>query len=152
MLELWNPFDRLTLWNDFGDGWRRTAVERFAPAVDVVERPDAFEITAEVPGLRPEDVEVKLENGILTLSGKRTYKAKEEREGYHRVERRYGSFTRSFSLPKDVRGDEVTADLKDGILTVKVPKEARALPRKIEVRGASAALPQQNSAATEKAA
>jgi HSP20 family protein len=143
MLELWNPLDRLSLWSDFADGWGRAAVERFAPAVDVVERPDSFEITAELPGLKPEDVEVKLENGILTLSGKRTHEAKDEREGYHRVERRYGSFTRSFSLPKDVRGDDITADLKDGVLTVRVPKDARALPRKIEVR-ASAALPEQN--------
>jgi len=144
MLELWNPLDRLSLWSDFADGWGRAAVERFAPAVDVVERPDSFEIAAELPGLKPEDVEVKLENGILTLSGKRTYEAKDEREGYHRVERRYGSFARSFSLPKDVRGDDITADLKNGVLTVRVPKDARALPRKIEVR-ASAALPEQNA-------
>jgi len=151
MLELWNPFDRLSLWTDFEDGWRRAAVERFAPAVDVVEHPEALEIIAEVPGLKPEDVEVRLENGILTLSGKRTSESKDEREGYRRVERRYGSFTRSFSLPKDVRGDEITADLKDGILTVKVPKDARALPRKIEVHSASGALPDQSSVA-EKAA
>ncbi|MBN1606659.1 MAG: Hsp20/alpha crystallin family protein [Polyangiaceae bacterium] len=143
MLELWNPLDRLSFWSDFGDGWARAPVERFAPAVDVVERPDSFEITAELPGLKPEDVEVKLENGVLTLSGKRNYEAKDEQEGYRRVERHYGSFTRCFSLPKDVRGDDITADLRDGVLTVKVPKDARALPRKIEVR-ASAALPEQN--------
>jgi len=143
MLELWNPLDRLSWWSDFGDEWRRAAVERFAPAVDVVEHPDSFEINAELPGLKPEDVELKLENGMLTLSGKRTYEAKDEREGYRRLERRYGSFTRCFTLPKDVRGDDITADLKDGVLTVKVPKEARALPKKIEVR-ASAALPEQS--------
>lgn len=144
MLELWNPFDRLSWWTDFGNEWRRGAVERFAPAVDVLERSDSFEITAELPGLKPEDVEVKLENGILTLSGSRAYESKDDREGYHRVERRYGSFTRSFSLPTEVRSDEITAELKDGVLTVKVPKDAKVLPRKIEVRTASAALPEQN--------
>jgi len=134
MLELWNPLDRLSLWSDFGDEWRRAAVERFEPAVDVVEHPDSFEITAELPGLKPEDVEVKLENGLLSLSGKRTYESKDERGGYRRLERRYGTFTRCFSLPRDVRGDDITAALKDGVLTVRVPKDARALPRKIEVR------------------
>jgi len=152
MLELWNPFAGLALYNDFGDRWNRATPERYAPAVDVVERAEGYEITAELPGVKPDEVDVKLENGILTLSGSRHFESKDERDGYRRVERRYGSFTRSFSLPNEVRGEEITAELKDGVLTVKVPKDARVLARKIPVNGAAAQIPQQAANTAEKSA
>jgi HSP20 family protein len=152
MLELWNPFAGLALWNDYTERPSRAMPERYAPAVDVVERADAYEITAELPGVKPENVDVKLENGILTLSGSRHFESKDERDGYHRVERRYGAFTRSFSLPNEVRGEEITAELKDGVLTVKVPKDARVLARKIPVNGAAPQIAQQGANTAEKSA
>jgi HSP20 family protein len=89
---------------------------------------------AELPGVKADEVQLHVENNILTLTGERKFDKEEKGEGYRRVERSYGSFTRSFALPNSVAGDQVQAEMNDGILTVKLPKKTEVQPRKIEVK------------------
>jgi HSP20 family protein len=107
---------------------------RWLPAVDIRETPDALEVIAELPGLTKEDVNITLENGVLTLSGERKFEKDVKQENYHRIERAYGRFTRSFTLPSNVAGDRVAAAFKDGVLRVTLPKQDEAKPRKIEIK------------------
>ena len=141
MLSLYRPFTNL-----FRDDFERdfapffnTSVARgapqFTPAVDVVEREDAYLLKAEVPGVNPNEIELSVENDVLTLKGERKYENEEHRDGYRRVERRYGSFARSFVLPQGTNLDNIDAKIESGILTVTIPKVPTATPRKIEVRG-----------------
>jgi HSP20 family protein len=106
--------------------------EGWAPAVDLHETDDRYVLTAEVPGLAREELQIHVHDGRLTLSGTRR-----ERpvpcEQYHRVERGHGTFSRTFQLPLPIAVDRITADLKDGILTVTVPKSPEATPRRIRV-------------------
>ena len=139
MLTLYHPLYDLFRWTD-SVPLPAQGQHDHALAVDVVERTDAYELVAEVPGVRSEDLEVKLEDGVLTISAKRDRSQNEERNGYRRLERRYGSFCRSFSLPEDIHEDAVSADLKDGVLTIRVPKGEKARPRKIEVKNGTAQL------------
>jgi len=139
MLSLYNPWYDLLRWSDPVLAPKRAHPERFSPAIDIAERDTGFELSVELPGVKPEDVEVKLENGVLTVSGERRDASNEEHDGYRRIERRYGSFCRSFELPDNVRHDAVTAELTDGVLTITVPKGKRALARKIEVNGSRSA-------------
>ncbi len=104
------------------------------PAVDIRETDDSYEFTAELPGLAKEDVSITLEDKILTLSGERKFEEAEERNSYHRVERAYGKFSRSFTLPGAVDQAKVKASFKDGLLTVSVPKAEEIKPRRIEIR------------------
>ena len=115
-----------------GDSSRRAG---WAPAVDV--REDAKEIVLEVelPGIKPSDVEVTAENGVLTISGEKQSTSTQGPEGrYHVIERSYGSFTRSFQLPSGVDERRIEADFADGLLSVRIPKAAIAQPRRIEIR------------------
>ncbi len=105
----------------------------WVPPVDVQETEDAYILTAELPGLSKDDVSITLEENLLTLSGERTFQEKEERENFHRVERAYGSFSRSFSLPSQVDASKVDATVKDGLLKVEIAKAEQAKPRKIEI-------------------
>ena len=106
-----------------------------SPAVDVVEKDDAFEITAEVPGLDEKNIEVKLANGILTIRGEKTEEKEEKDKSYHVSERHYGSFQRSFQLPEYVDADKVSAAFAKGVLKVTLPKtpNAKRNDRKIEI-------------------
>jgi HSP20 family protein len=106
----------------------------FVPPVDIFEDKDAIYLKAELPGVKPDDVKLHVENNVLTLTGERKFEKEEKKEGYHRVERSYGAFTRSFSLPNNVAGDQVAAELTDGVLTVKLPKKTEAQPKRIEVK------------------
>jgi len=143
-LNRWDPFSEIARLQDemgrhFVDSERRTA--GFTPAVDIYEDKDAIYLKAELPGVKPEEVNIHVENNILTLTGERKLEKSEDRAGYHRIERMYGSFTRSFALPNNVSSDGVDADMSNGILTVKVPKKAEAQPKKIAVRsGAETAV------------
>ena len=92
-------------------------------------------ITAELPGMKREDVKVTLENSILTIAGERAFAGDAVREQYHRVERHYGAFSRSFTLPASVDGTRVDASYQDGVLTVKVPQRPDAKPRQIPING-----------------
>jgi len=133
MLVRWDPFEEMNRLHDHFLSGRGLAKQAFQVAVDIREEDDAFYVDAEVPGLAAEDVKVDVENNVLTLSGERKVE-KEETEGtYRRVERQYGSFTRSFSLPETVDADSVSADLKDGVLELRLPKKEAPTPRKISV-------------------
>src|SRR5918992_1450719 len=104
------------------------------PACDVFEDSESVKIVAELPGVKPEDVKLSLENNVLTIRGEKKQEAEEKNERVHRYERSYGSFERAFMLPSTVDGEKVSADYRDGILTVVVPKAERARPREIPVR------------------
>lgn len=116
--------------------WDRESLNERAwrPAVDISETDTHFRVTAELPGLTKDDVEVTFENGTLTLSGERKFEEKKEEGNFHRIERLYGAFSRSFVLPSEVDGDKVEAHFENGLLTVAVPKSERAKPRRIEIR------------------
>jgi HSP20 family protein len=104
------------------------------PACDVFEDKDAVKIVAEVPGVRPEDVKLSLENNLLTIRGEKRQQAEEKSERVHRYERSYGSFERTFSLPTTVDPEKIVANYEQGILTVVIPKAERARPREIPVQ------------------
>lgn len=106
----------------------------WAPAVDVFEDKDVVKIVAEVPGVRPEDVRIQLENNLLTIRGEKRQQAEETTERVHRYERSYGSFERTFGLPTTVDADRIEASCADGLLTVVLPKVEKARPRQIEVK------------------
>jgi HSP20 family protein len=141
MLTLYRPFSNL-LDNDFFFGGRSTspwgnawqAADSFNPAVDIVEKDDAYLVKAELPGIAPENIDVQVENGVLTVRGERKYDNVEERSGYRRVERSYGSFARSFVLPKGTNAEDIDAQVEHGVLTVSIPKVATAAARKVEVK------------------
>jgi len=106
----------------------------WAPRVDVLETTDTYQVTAELPGIRKEDVEITLENNLLTLKGERKFeKDGSQQESYHRIERIYGPFSRSFTLPNKVAQDRVEAKFDSGLLTITIPKVAEARPKKIEI-------------------
>ncbi|MGV6876360.1 Hsp20/alpha crystallin family protein [Pseudochelatococcus sp. B33] len=107
-----------------------------APAVDLVENEDSYEIAAELPGLTEKDVEVNLSNGILTIKGEKNEETSEKRKGYHLSERRYGSFVRSFRVPDGIDAEKIEAAFSKGVLTVKLPKsgDARVEGRAIEIK------------------
>ena len=106
----------------------------WAPAVDIVERADEFEVNVELPGVSKDDVKITLESNILTIRGEKKQEKEKERENVHRVERSYGSFQRSFTLPTTVKDDKVDASYHDGILKITLPKAEEAKPKQIEVK------------------
>ena len=105
----------------------------WAPAVDIYEHEGNIVLKAELPGIDPKDVDVRLENNTLTLRGERQLDNEVKQESYHRVERAYGAFTRSFTLPSVVDQDKIKADYKDGVLKVTLPKREEAKPKQINI-------------------
>lgn len=139
MLTLYRPFNDLFrdefFGRDRGDFFGSLArSETFTPAVDVLDTEKAYVLKAEVPGLKANDIEVHVENGVLTLKGERKFENDVNEKGYRRVERRYGSFSRAFTLPKGVDPDAIEADASEGVLTITIPKAASLTPRKVEVK------------------
>ncbi|MEJ2761914.1 MAG: Hsp20/alpha crystallin family protein [Gammaproteobacteria bacterium] len=108
-------------------------VSHWRPAVDIKEEPDRFVILADLPGVDPEEIEITMENGVLTLKGERSTEKKEEREGYKRVERARGTFYRRFSLPDTADAEKIEAHSKDGVLEIVLPKHAKVQPKRITV-------------------
>jgi HSP20 family protein len=106
----------------------------WAPAVDIKETPEEYLIKAELPGIDKNDVKVTLKEGVLTLSGERKLEKEEKGEKYHRVERGYGKFVRSFTLPAEIDDKKLLADYKGGVLFVHLPKSPAAMPKAIEVK------------------
>ena len=106
----------------------------WVPAVDVYEDAEKLVFKVELPEVKKEDVSVRVADGVLTMEGTRQLENEEKRQGYHRVERSYGKFARSFALPESVGTDHVGAELKDGVLRVTLPKRKEALPRAIEIK------------------
>jgi HSP20 family protein len=108
----------------------------WAPPCDIYETDDQIVIKAELPGLRREDIKISIENNVLTISGERKLEEEAKRENYHRIERSYGRFMRSFMLPTTVDTGKVSAEFKDGVLSVALPKREEAKPKAIEVEAA----------------
>ena len=120
----------------FGDeGLTRGA---WAPSVDIYENKDQIVIEAELPGMRREDFELTIENNVLTLRGERRFEKKDESDNYHRVERAYGAFTRSFTLPQTVSSENATAEYNNGVLRVALQKREEVKARRIEIAGEGA--------------
>jgi HSP20 family protein len=109
----------------------------FAPAVDVYEDEHTVTLKIEVPGIDEKDIDVRLENNTLTVHGERKIEKEEKEENYRRVERQYGSFTRTFTLPTTVDSEKVSANYDKGVLKIALPKKAEAKPKQIKVNGAS---------------
>ena len=103
------------------------------PAVDILENENELVVKADLPDIKFEDMDVHIENGTLTLRGERKFEKQGEKGGYHRVERGYGTFERSFTLPETVDSEHVKADYKNGVLTVTLPKKEIAKPRQVKV-------------------
>jgi len=106
----------------------------WTPACDVFEDDNEVVIRAALAGVEPKDVEIRVENGVLTMKGERKIEKEEQKENYHRVEMAYGSFTRTFALPSSVAPDKVHADSKHGVLAIHLPKRSEAKPRSIQVK------------------
>jgi HSP20 family protein len=106
----------------------------WTPAVDIKESDNAFTIVADIPGVDAKDIEVHMENGMLTIKGERESEKKEEKEGYKRVERSYGSFYRRFTMPDTANPDKIAAKSKNGVLEITIPKHEKVQPRKISVQ------------------
>ncbi len=104
------------------------------PAVDIREGDEHLELVAELPGMKKEDVQITLENNVLTIAGERKFESETKNEAYHRIERSYGNFSRSFTLPATVKTDKVDAKFADGVLTIQLPKMEESKPRKIAIR------------------
>ena len=102
------------------------------PPVDVVEENGKILVKVEVPGVDEKDLRITFEDGLLTVSGERQFERKDDRN-YHRIERAYGSFTRSFTLPRSVDGSQIKADYRSGILEIEIPKKEESLPRQIQI-------------------
>ena len=117
-----------------GNGHEALAMAEWMPLVDVAEDDKEYIITAELPEVKKEDVKVTMENGVLTITGERKFEKEENNKRWHRVERCYGSFARSFALPDDGDAAKVNAEFKDGMLTVHVAKSEAARPKQIEVK------------------
>ncbi len=141
MLTRWEPFRDLARLQDemsrlFGDErlLRQGESVGWTPACDIYEDEEAIRVRFELAGVDPKNVEVRFENGVLTLRGERKLENEDRRESYHRVELSYGTFTRSFSLPGTIDAEKIRADSKNGILTVHLPKKPEAKPRAIQVK------------------
>jgi HSP20 family protein len=109
----------------------------WTPSVDIFENKDQVVLEAELPGMKPEDVNISIENNVLTIQGERKFEKKEEGDNYHRIERRYGSFTRSFTLPPTVDTENITAEFDNGVLRLTIAKREEAKPRRIEIKASS---------------
>jgi HSP20 family protein len=108
----------------------------WSPAVDVHEEPERFVVRADLPGVKPSDIEITAEKGVLSLRGARNFEQRKDDGHYSRVERVSGKFVRSFTLPENVQADAIKAQFKDGVLELTIPKAAKPEPRRIEVQAA----------------
>jgi HSP20 family protein len=144
-LTKWNPFRELedmqnrlgsllgrAPWRDLGE--ETMTVTEWTPLVDITEDDKEYLIKAELPEVKKEDVKVGVEEGTLAISGERKFEKEEKGKKYHRIERAYGSFMRSFTLPEGAAGDKVTAEFKDGVLKVHLPKSPEVKPKSIDVK------------------
>jgi HSP20 family protein len=116
------------------DDGSSVATSAWTPAVDIKEEENQFLITADVPGVDPENIDVTMENGLLTIKGERKFESDVKENGYRRFERLHGTFYRRFSLPDYADADNISATCKNGVLTVTVPKSGAVKPRRIEVK------------------
>jgi HSP20 family protein len=116
-----------------GNGGNGGSVRRWIPAMDVVETEDHFVLRADLPGLSENDVNIELEDNVLTVAGERKAEHEQRGEGYYRVERAFGSFSRSLTLPEGVNADAIQASFDNGVLEVRIPKPEQHKPRKVQI-------------------
>ena len=155
-LEKWNPLRGSSVWDPrreieemqnrvaslFGrrlplkkdGGEEGFTLTEWIPPVDIAEDDKEYAIKVELPGVNKEDVRVSVEGGVLSISGERKAEKEEKNKKYHRIERTYGSFARSFTLPEGTASDKVSAEFKDGVLRVHLPKDEAAKPKSIDVK------------------
>jgi HSP20 family protein len=141
-----------SIFNDFAgavgpDGSSQNA--SFVPAVDVYEDAEKLVLKLEIPGVKTEDLDIKLENQTLVITGERKFEAGEKAENFHRIERRFGSFVRSFTLPQTVDTESVTASSDAGVLTISLAKKAEAQPKQIKVQVGNSANKQVEAQAAQ---
>jgi len=131
----WTLFDEFSrMFPALTDDDSHVVGSNWAPAVDIKEEDDRFVITADIPGVAPEDIDITMEGGVLTIRGERKHESEEEKEGYHRVEREHGTFMRRFALPENVDAEQVSASSKDGVVELSLPKaEKKEEPKRIRV-------------------
>ena len=136
----WTPWQELESMNrhlshllDDSNNEMKTARGQWAPSVDIRETDDALLVQAELPGIDKKDIKLEVKDDSLTISGNRHYEKEVNEENVHRVERSYGSFIRSFSLPSNIDAEKVHAEMKDGVLTVRLSKRESAKPKAIEI-------------------
>ena len=122
----------------------------WSPSVDIYENKDQIVLEAELPGMNREDFDLTVENNVITLRGERRFEKKEDTDNYHRVERAYGSFTRSFTLPNTVTGEGASADYRNGVLRVTLPKREETKARRIEIKDEGAGTQKTIEAKPEK--
>jgi HSP20 family protein len=115
--------------------WRDTqALAAWTPSVDVYEDVEGLRVTADLAGMDPKDVDIRIEDGVLSLQGERKLQKEEKQENYHRIETKYGRFSRTFTLPTSVDGEKVRAEFKNGLLNVYLPKREESKPKQIKVK------------------
>lgn len=140
----WDPFrdlgllqDRMNrMFDDAGRGWRNdepAATTTWSPSVDIFETEGEIVVKAELPGMERKNITLHLENNVLTLRGERKFEKETKDENYHRIERSYGNFSRSFSIPATVDPEKIRADYKDGVLSIALPKKEQAKPKQINI-------------------
>ncbi len=128
--QLQSELERSPIW---GTNEGSVATAAWAPAVDIKEEKDKFVLHADLPGVRPDETDVSMEDGVLTIKGEKKSEAVTEKEGYKRVERTYGSFHRRFSLPDTANSEEISAKSRNGVLEIIIPKRQSVQPKKIAV-------------------
>jgi len=140
----WDPFrdlnmlqDRMNrLFDDAGRPWRTdepAATTSWSPSVDIFETEGEIVVKAELPGMDRKDIQLNLENNVLSLRGERKFQKETKDDNYHRIERSYGVFSRSFSIPATVDEERIRADYKDGVLKIVLPKKDQAKPKQIKI-------------------
>jgi len=140
-LTRWDPFRDLQermnrMFEDTGRGWRSeepSSTTTWSPAVDIYETDHEILVQAELPGVDRKDISLHLEKNVLTLKGERRFEKETKQENYHRIERAYGGFSRSFAIPATVEEDKIRADYKDGILKIALPKKEQVKPKQIQI-------------------
>ena len=147
-LTRWDPFQELNWWSDrlnriLGPETSRTKPEgeqalthgNWMPPVDIVEGKDRIRLNVELPGFKENQVNLTVENGMLTIKGERKFEKEDAEENYHRVERSYGTFVRSFTLPTSIDQGKIQADFSDGVLHIEMPKREETKPKQIPIAG-----------------
>jgi len=129
--QLQKELERFQIGSEGGEGSIATA--EWAPSVDIKEEADRFVLEADIPGVKPEDIDISMENGVLTIKGEKKTEARTEKEGYKRIERTQGTFYRRFSLPDTADAEAISARSKHGVLEIVIPKREAVKPKKINV-------------------
>ena len=137
-LARWNPFRELDdVFNPYQTGFLTKSIDssstEWSPLADITETEEAFHVKAELPGVKKDDVDVSLSNGVLTLKGERRTEEETKDEKQHRIERFHGTFVRRFDLPDNIDQDGITADYVDGILSLTIPKTTKTTPETMKI-------------------